>query len=478
MTDTSGAPQYTPENWLSPADPNLVYGNILPYSFRPDAQGHPVPGSVNWALPNFLRSAVNDLALTVAAPRNAALGKYTDAEMQGLAPAMTSTLMGLGLPMPAPAGASRIFAGLNARTANFGNLDRALETYAADEGGKPPMWLQRGTWANTGWYLDHDGQWKWEIPDAGEASLKAHPNLQVQTPGGTISKSPTPKGWDHVPGSTMVRLPANQPTRLGDLLDHPKLFEAYPEFENMPVWGKAPDDQGAWGTYHPSLQAISLAPMEKDQMLSTLLHEVQHGVQHREGFTFGGNQEQFLPKGFYQKEQADSDRWDAMQPELMKTANWIYGPARTISKFLKGEDLYHHEDVAIDKLINDNPDLYHKAVSTYQDIRDNKKIRDESYQKYLGIAGEVEARNVQERFAQGLVPSAYPPGMGPPHPWMTTGYHSGQQSFQWPGPWKEGLAMPPKGQGELPGMGSAEGLVNPSHLVPVDHDPWDQGGWP
>ncbi len=83
-------------------------------------------------------------------------------------------------------------------------------------------------------------------------------------------------------------LKRNNNLRLGDVLDHPKLFEAYPELKNVKVNFKP--NLEARGSFSESRNEIDIkSSTDKQQMLSTLLHEVQHAIQDREGFARGGN---------------------------------------------------------------------------------------------------------------------------------------------------------------------------------------------
>lgn len=80
---------------------------------------------------------------------------------------------------------------------------------------------------------------------------------------------------------------------LKDVLDHPGLFKAYPELQNLPV-EVANMDRTIGGAFNP-IYGITLN-REGPGPLSTLLHEVQHAIQHREGFARGGNAAMFDPK--------------------------------------------------------------------------------------------------------------------------------------------------------------------------------------
>lgn len=79
--------------------------------------------------------------------------------------------------------------------------------------------------------------------------------------------------------------------QLGEVLDFPELFEAYPELKKLPV--RWMDDtfryKGSYLTGGRFSEPFILARRNRKEggKLSTLLHEVQHWIQHHEDFAFG-----------------------------------------------------------------------------------------------------------------------------------------------------------------------------------------------
>lgn len=75
-----------------------------------------------------------------------------------------------------------------------------------------------------------------------------------------------------------------QTLKLGDVLDHPELYKNYPELKNMHF--SFFDDERYHGQYHPDGPLgpeISVNP-KTDAHLPTVLHEVQHAIQDKEGY--------------------------------------------------------------------------------------------------------------------------------------------------------------------------------------------------
>ena len=85
---------------------------------------------------------------------------------------------------------------------------------------------------------------------------------------------------------------------VGSILEHPELFEAYPDIAKMEVM-QVPSSSyfkgslsrlGESGTPFIKLRE-NLTP---EEARSTLLHELQHAIQEKEGFATGGDTEDFL----------------------------------------------------------------------------------------------------------------------------------------------------------------------------------------
>ncbi len=77
-----------------------------------------------------------------------------------------------------------------------------------------------------------------------------------------------------------------KPYRLDKILYHPALFEAYPELREVNVIRKKELDSGGW--FSPDTNTINVSP-NVDNPLSIIRHEIQHWIQAKEGFAFGGS---------------------------------------------------------------------------------------------------------------------------------------------------------------------------------------------
>jgi hypothetical protein len=190
----------------------------------------------------------------------------------------------------------------------------------------------------------------------------------------------------------------NPPTNLGAYLEHPELMQAYPDLAKVGLYrNQGGRMAGALGSYTPEIDAISLSG---DKDLGTLLHEVQHAIQNREGFASGGTPSEFA--------WASSEQ----RPELLKEANRIFSEWKPASF----EEFWGSAPVT--------PDAESKYAKYLADFN-SRAGADERWRAaqsgapmgvYKKLAGEIEARDVTNRHMLGLGPEerrAIPPDLQP-----------------------------------------------------------------
>ena len=145
------------------------------------------------------------------------------------------------------------YAGRNANGANLESLREAQEMQAA---GADMESIRKAT----GWHQFADGKWRFEIDDS---------RMQLRTDAADIPNY----------------------TTLGELVDAPELFEAYPDMADLSVTFHTLED-GQNGGYSRMFDDIELSRDLKNRpeaLLNSLIHEVQHAIQNREGFASGAN---------------------------------------------------------------------------------------------------------------------------------------------------------------------------------------------
>lgn len=191
----------------------------------------------------------------------------------------------------------------------------------------------------TGWERGADGKWRYEMPDA-----KIKDTMDVG--GGQIVKRyEDDMLWNG--------------GKLSDVIDAPELFKAYPQLKDVRIETDAiMNDMPSNGEYNSKTNTITIHADELKYMNGILNHEIQHAIQDIEGFAKGGSPR--LVRG-----------------EVKKKLNEVTKQIRQLRAEGK-------EDEA-KALIEKNRGLY----NAYQ--------KNDDYNSYKSLAGEVEARNVSAR---------------------------------------------------------------------------------
>jgi len=212
------------------------------------------------------------------------------------------------------------FAGPQSETADIYALATAKERIAAGENAEQVR-------KQTGWFRGVDEKWRYEISDddaklasngvvtpedisaeiGGEVSVSAENDFFRATWGQgadyvgafgktedearanlfrTIAKKRTPDGVFNA--ANIKAGPKEYP--LTDIIDHPRLFAAYPDLKMIPViFDDKMDSLGSVNAFGSELRLNPVKLKSNPELLSTVLHEVQHLIQRREGFNRGGN---------------------------------------------------------------------------------------------------------------------------------------------------------------------------------------------
>ena len=191
----------------------------------------------------------------------------------------------------------------------------------------------------TGWERGADGKWRYEIPDA-----KIKDTMDVGG-GHIVKRYEDDMLWNG--------------GKLSNAIDAPELFKAYPQLKDVRIDTDAiMNDMPSNGEYNSKTNTITIHADELKYMNDILNHEIQHAIQDIEGFAKGGSPR--LVRGEVKK------RFDEVTKQI---------------KQLRAEG---KEDEA-KALIEKNRGLY----NAYQ--------KNDDYNSYKSLAGEVEARNVSAR---------------------------------------------------------------------------------
>lgn len=226
-----------------------------------------LPGSVfnkrELALPGILASMLN----AFTAPGRAYRGQLGDPTEEAVNLAGMLQLGATAAPAQAGAGTVRMFAGVNANTADKSALTKAQAMAKANAD-------PRVIWSETGWFKGADGKWRFEIDDS--EALFNPSVIMGRTLENALAMGPDSMNY----GSTV-----------GGMLQHRKLQDAYGTGIVPNTFVRKKNTMlgdGPRGMYDDN--AITLfAPAPATEAKSTTLHELQHAIQSREGFAAGGS---------------------------------------------------------------------------------------------------------------------------------------------------------------------------------------------
>lgn len=215
---------------------------ILPWAYEVKDGVRSQKGQLAW--PQIAADAWKAMTDVGSAPL---LGRYNPAQRDEMiegAGAVVGPMAGVGM-AAAPSNALGIFGGRLAKTADRNKLAAAEW---ADKTGVP----REQIWSDTGWFKGPDKKWRFEINDS-NARVNELPSV------GDIAELP-------------------------DVLSHADLFRAYPDMSRMAF--ERLSDRNRMEGYH---SGDTIGAKGGPDTGSVLLHELQHGIQGREGFAAGGN---------------------------------------------------------------------------------------------------------------------------------------------------------------------------------------------
>jgi hypothetical protein len=226
---------------------------------------------------------------------------------------------------------------------------------------------------STGWEKGVDGLWRYEQPD-GNFSRK----MQQEERNGQMT--------------------------LGEAWNDEQLFKAYPQLKDIKVDMVVSRFAKTGASFNPETNKIVIAANETEQARSIMVHEIQHAIQHIEGFAKGGNintdtDTNDFESYIYNSKEANSiinakkDFYNTEEGKRINeaqntdTTEWM----RLMSERNKNNDDWKSISIAESNFYKETglkPEEYLKKYPSF-----NKFI----YDNYKNLAGETEARNVQYR---------------------------------------------------------------------------------
>lgn len=315
-------------------------------------------------------------------------------------------------------------AGQKARTANSQTLQLAEQM--EQEGAS-----SEEIWQETGWTRTMDGQsWRFEIDNSeaeyrggGDAQFREdhadyaeYQDLLQKMFEGTISESEMQRMeqlddiWSGEYARLRERVESGNAT-LADVLEHDSLYEAYPELRNVKV--RLESDTGSKnGSYDPSTNTITISEDKPGDSakVGTMLHEIQHAIQQIEGWESGASPEYWAARE-YESGDTASDRAQELYSRILNSLD-----KADQNKVIR----YNELDREMEATFSADPESeagkrYAKYEAEqdklYEELYKNEWFRrlldlqrkmenpqSAYYEMYLNTAGEIEARNVSERY--------------------------------------------------------------------------------
>jgi hypothetical protein len=292
---------------------------------------------------------------------------YTDTGQYNPEPILNATgvLATGGMPMAAK-GAAGMFGGRLSPGADLQALSKA-EDMALNRKTAPAIWKE------TGWVQRPDTNWRYEVSDKGSDFNQTYLN----------------------------RMRHDDRETMSEVFRHPALYEAMPSLKNIQFGHSAEFPKGALAYYKPAeekhgilRQAAGLPPKQYPEEIvinaaqsgpqkrESVLHELMHAVQQREGFAQGGAPPDMLKPGtpafsVYKelKPKLDPEKLQQLSPQQF-------------TKLMTGQDAVLYSPEAISGFIQKVAD---------PKMRDNAAQHFAKQQAYHRLLGESEARLVQRR---------------------------------------------------------------------------------
>ena len=197
--------------------------------------------------------------------------------------------------------------GLKAETADKSALEKAMEL---EKDGTDSEKIRK----ETGWFKGYDGKWRFEIDNS---ELKFKTDIEKNRAAAielAKMKVKSAELEEKIVNNTATKAEENEyynldekmieyrkGVKLSDVINHPKLFEAYPQLKNVDVYYEISSVNR--GVYSSNGNVIMLNPMQTiDEQKEAIIHEIQHAIQGIENFANGSNLEYWKNLGYSDEE--------------------------------------------------------------------------------------------------------------------------------------------------------------------------------
>ena len=197
--------------------------------------------------------------------------------------------------------------GLKAETADKSALEKAMEL---EKDGTDSEKIRK----ETGWFKGYDGKWRFEIDNSElefKTDIEKNRAAAIELAKMKVKSAELEK---KIVNNTATKAEENEyynldekmieyrkGVKLSDVINHPKLFEAYPQLKNVDVYYEISSVNR--GVYSSNGNVIMLNPMHTiDEQKEAIIHEIQHAIQGIENFANGSNLEYWKNLGYSDEE--------------------------------------------------------------------------------------------------------------------------------------------------------------------------------
>ena len=251
----------------------------------------------------------------------------------------------------------------------------------------------RKVWSETGTWKGPDGVWRQEIPDnaaavQGGLGRVSHDQMKAVNGGEWINENNFLRQHYKTPEANAIRQRATMTSgrvtddnpMISDVINHPSLLNAYGDLGNIPVAidNKMPIGNAALGKTPRGGEVVVMSPTNDNESISNAIHEMQHAIQHREGWAQGGSAE-------------------GMPSILNDLADQKFRDMRKFNGMAYSGDPLNLSDLR-------RPGMREKALTAGREAQDYKtaagrieQFPELSFDAYKKLAGEAEARATQAR---------------------------------------------------------------------------------
>lgn len=264
-------------------------------------------------------------------------------------------------------------AGVHARYAPTARLEEAKRMEAEGRNADD-------IWDTTGWMKGKDGRWRWEIPDY----------------------------MNRIDLEQMKDLKGDEALYLSEIYQNARLFDAYPWLGDVMVVTR--DIEGttlgfasrdAEGRPYIGINRKWLNGNHDREIRETVVHEIQHLIQDREGFARGGNTQHVVQQ--VQKEIDKLKAWMNETPErktyveMVEEANRLWGEKGKDDEWTAAEEKL---EAYKKKLPAEEINTVRNRLETLHNLQFSLEHTERPEILYWNLAGEEEAREASRRAGQ------------------------------------------------------------------------------